>query len=466
MKLPQSSFFVLGLLLLAPAPAQTNLDEHLQFRQMNELQENSTAKKKPALDPKRIINESSGFLKEREPEMNAEEYAIYERVVTMLSTKPEFALKLLEAMVNEKEPPSPAFQFILGNAYYATGDLPKSEAAYLDAIKRYPTFLRAWNNLGVLYYSDQRYADAVRCFSKCATLGDRDPLTYGLLGYSLEQERKIVPAEMAYMQALSGDPNNTDWLEGLLRIYIQGKQYARAEWLARDLIRQRPADARFWVTFADILLAQNRRLEAIALLEVCMGTGIAGTTEQDVLAGLYAEQHLVPEAIDAYRRVMRALPDLGERKMLTFARVLTSDGRFADAERVFTALNGHVSPAALTDYRLARSELLMAQQKWPQAGTELEEVVRAEPLNGRALLGLGRAYAAQGNLPRAQLTFEAAVRVPDTTYRASLELATLELRNRHYDKTVLYLEQALGIEKSAPVQDLLARVRPLADKVR
>ena len=54
--------------------------------------------KSPALDPKRIINESSSFLKEREPEMTAEEYALYERVVTMLTTRPEFALKLLEAL--------------------------------------------------------------------------------------------------------------------------------------------------------------------------------------------------------------------------------------------------------------------------------------------------------------------------------------------------------------------------------
>lgn len=46
------------------------------------------------LDPKRIINESNNFLKEREPEMTAEEYALYEKVVAMLSTRPEFALKL------------------------------------------------------------------------------------------------------------------------------------------------------------------------------------------------------------------------------------------------------------------------------------------------------------------------------------------------------------------------------------
>src|SRR6202522_3463570 len=69
----------------------------------------------PKVDPKRIINESSSFLKEREPEMTEEEYALYQKVVTMLASNPDFAVKLLEAMYTDKEPPSPAFQFILGN---------------------------------------------------------------------------------------------------------------------------------------------------------------------------------------------------------------------------------------------------------------------------------------------------------------------------------------------------------------
>ena len=32
-------------------------------------------------------------------------------------------------------------------------------------------------------------------------LGDRDPTTYGLLAYSLEQEGNLIAAEVAYMQA-------------------------------------------------------------------------------------------------------------------------------------------------------------------------------------------------------------------------------------------------------------------------
>ena len=41
----------------------------------------------PQLDPKRIINASNGFLKEKEPEMTGEEYALYEKISTMAGSR-------------------------------------------------------------------------------------------------------------------------------------------------------------------------------------------------------------------------------------------------------------------------------------------------------------------------------------------------------------------------------------------
>lgn len=454
------------LLLAAAAGGFAQDDIHLAERLVKQQREDvgeKSARGAPQLDPKRIINESSSFLKEREPEMSAEEYAIYERVLTMLGTRPEFALKLLEAMMNEKEPPSPAFEFIFGNTHYAAGNNEKAEVSYLNAVKRYPTFLRAWSNLGVLYYSTQRYPDAIRCFSKCVTLGDRDPVTFGLLAYTLEQEKRVVQAEMAYMQALAGDPTNPDWLEGLLRIYIEGKQYGRAEWLIKDLVKQRPQEARFWLAYANILLAQNRKLEAIALLEVAVSSGAAGLSEITLLADLYADQRLVPEAIAAYQRVRAVTPELGEKKMLTLASLLLYGGNLAAARQTLDALAGKISPGGRSSYLLARAELFTAQQKWAEARATLEELLKLEPLNGQALLSLGRIYVGEDNLPRAQLAFESACQIPETLYRACLELATLEFRNRHYAKTVEYLEKALSIQKTTHVEDFLARVKPLAN---
>ena len=418
------------------------------------------------LDPKRIVNDSSAFLKEREPEMTAEEYALYEKVVTMLATQPEFALKLLEAMMNEKEPPSPAFEFILGNAYYAAGQTANAETRFRSAVHRFPSFVRAWNNLGVLYYSTNNFTEAVTCLTKAVTLGDRDPATFGLLGYSLEQLGHVVPAEMAYMQALSGDPNNVDWMEGLLRIYLQGRQLARAESLLSNLIKGHPTETRYWLALANILLEQNRKLQAIALLEAAVGTGVAGPDELNLLGDLYAEQKLIPEAVAIYQKVLVPSPALGERKLLQLAQVLVADGKLPQADVVIAALPPNLTPEGRLTYLRTKSDYLAALQKWPEARQPLEELLRLAPLNGPALLSLGRTYVEEENFPRATFAFEAAAQIPDSAYRASLELANIELRSHHYEKSAEYLNKALSIEKNPMVEDYLAHVKTLIPRNR
>jgi tetratricopeptide (TPR) repeat protein len=448
------------------APAQDDdLERRLDEQQLrdNTARLDSMSRKGPKLDPKRIINESSSFLKEREPEMSAEEYAIYERIAGMLATRPEFALRLLETMTAGTEQPSPAFQFIMGNAYYAMGDAVKAESAYLAALKQFPSFLRAWGNLGILYYSAGRYDAAVRCFSRCVALGDREPATYGLLGYSLEQEGKPVPAEIAYLQALGGEPANADWLEGLLRVYIDGKQYARAEWLIRDLIKVRPNEPKYWLVYAEILQSLGRVPEAMAMLEVCMYANIAGPTELEALANLYSSHRLWPEALEVYRRLTQRSANVGETKLLAFAEVLAGAGQAAEAERALALVErGRISPGGRVQVRLVRADLLAARKQWPAARAEFEQVLAVEPLNGRALLGVGRTHLGEEHPERAQLAFESAFQVQESTYRAALELASLAVRFRRYPDAVNYLERALAIEKTDAVQDLLRRVRPLA----
>jgi hypothetical protein len=47
---------------------------------------------------------------------------------------------------------------------------------------------------------------------------------------------------------------------------------------------------------------------------------------------------------------------------------------------------------------------------------------------------------------------------------ASLELANIEVKNRHYAKCVEYLQKALSIEKSDAVEDYLTRIKTLVSK--
>lgn len=415
----------------------------------------------PQIDPKRIINASSSFLKEREPEMTAEEYALYENVVTMLEKKPTLAIKLLEGMVEEKKEPSPAFSFILGNAYYAAGQVEKAEKSYRRAVDKFPDFIRAWNNLGILYYTDGRFEQGANCFNKSVALGDRTPMTFGLLGCCLEKTGDVIAAEQSLMQAVAADPANGDWKEALLRIYVESRQFGPAEALIKNLIKLKPTETRHWLTYANILLSSGRKPEAIVLLDVAREAGVAGPDELTLLADLYAEQNLSTEAIALYRQVLPVAPQVGEQKLLRFAQLFISSGKLAEAQKTLEALGPQVSAGRQVEYYQTRADLQMARKRWPEARVELEALLALEPLHGRALLRLGRTYTAEENYVRAGFAFEAAYRLPETCYHASLELANLQLRDRHYDKAAQYLEEALSIEKSDQIADYLERVRGL-----
>lgn len=455
---------LLFFLLLLPAAlrAENELDAFDMSQEQNAYA--ARAARAPALDPKRIINDSSSFLKEREPEMSAEEYALYEKMLSMLSSNPAFALRLLEAMTKEKEEPSPAFQFILGNAYYAAGDNAKTEANYRAAVERYPTFLRAWNNLGVLYYTTDRFGEAVKAFSKSVSLGDREPTTYGLLGYSLEKEGNFIAAEVAYMQALSGDPGNTDWQEGLLRLCVEGRQLVRAEGIARTLIKAKPSESRFWLILANILLTDHRKLEAIAVLEVAAGAGVATPGELILLGDLYAEQGLQREALAIYTKLLKPEPATGEQKLLRLAQTLMAAGRPTEAAAALRALPPTVSPAGRITQLLVQAQIASAAERWVDARRDLDAVLAAEPMNGAALIALAAVDVAQNDDTHAAFLLEAAIRVPASAYRACLELANLEMRLRHYRRSVELLKQALSIEQSDTVADYLARVQTLVDQ--
>ena len=143
----------------------------------------------PKVDTRKIVKASYHVLKDREPELTPDEYAVYEKVVTLLGTSPVLGMKLLQTLMGGKEKASPAFEFVLGNAYYEGNQMELAEKSYQAAVKDYPDFRRAWKNLGVLYYSTRRWPEAVNSFRKAINLGDREASTLGMMGYCYEMHQ-------------------------------------------------------------------------------------------------------------------------------------------------------------------------------------------------------------------------------------------------------------------------------------
>ncbi len=419
------------------------------------------AAKPPALDPNRIINESYGFMKNREPEMTDIEHALYERVVAIAGTRPDFALKMLETMLADKEPESPAFEYVLANIYYTNKQYDLSEQRYRAAITKYPEYLRAWTNLGVLYYATQRYAEAVPCFTKAIQLGDSEASTYGLLAYSLDQIGNSVPAEICYMQAIAAEPDNVDWIGGLLGLYLAQKQYGPAESLVRRLIVAKPGDPNHWLVYANLKIALAQKVEAIAALETALQAGDPSEEVLLLLGDLYAERNMPADASRVYQRIITKAPEVGVRRLLSYAEALIDQGNGPEAARILNGLTGELPPTERLALRRVQIDLALSREDWDGARQALEDYMREAPLDGTSLISLAQVYKQLGDPGRSEFALQQAAQIEASAYRANVELANLRVTQRKYSEALELLQRALELKRSPALEDYILRVRSL-----
>jgi tetratricopeptide (TPR) repeat protein len=415
-------------------------------------------------DQDRIINESADFLKNREPEMTDGEYAFYEKVVAMIKIQPEFAMQLLQGMTTGNEHPSPAFEFVMGSAEYNAGHRDEAERHYRRAVEDFPDYLRAWANLGVLYYGAERYQEAVTSFGKAVELGDSTAETSGMLAYALQRTGNSVGAEMAYLRALSTAPENPDWIDGLCGLYIETRQYGRAEPLVRRLIVLQPTEPRHWQDLAGLLISQDRPMEAIVVLESARGLKVANDEMVVQLGDLYAQQNLHAEALAVYRDLIKRDPATGAKRLIGAAMAALEEGHESEAAEYLAAADKDIPAGQRGVFLQTRAELAVARKDWVSARRDLEEALAERPLHGPLLLRLGQVLKAGGAEIAAREYLEAAARSPESAYRAHLELADLELQARHYRLCADQLEQALAIEKSPVLQEYLAKIKSLVPR--
>lgn len=415
--------------------------------------------KPPSIDVPKTVNASYNFKKNEEPELSPDEYALYEKIVGMLSLNREFAMKLLEPMTAGKTDASPAFLFVLGNVYFTGGQPEVAEGYYRRAIESLPSYTRAWANLGNLLFSQERYQEAIDCFTKVTATGERDVQTLSLLAYCMDRTGRRIGAEMNYVQALGLDPDHIDSLRGLMSLSLDTGQYARAEELLKQLIRLNPNDRQNWGTYGSLLISQGRQLEAIGLLESAAALDLVDSASLVLLCDLYIEQGFQPEATRTFARLRDEDPALAATRHLHYVRGLTSENKLDAAERELAAVASGVPAEKRLDLWQAEAELRVAQERLPEARVAYEKILQLEPFRGEALIGLGAVLKALDESVAADSIFDRAAQIPEFAYRAYIEMAESALQHRLYSRALTLLERASAIRKSPALESHITKVR-------
>jgi tetratricopeptide (TPR) repeat protein len=410
-----------------------------------------------------------GVNAEVEPRVTKEEVAILEKILPLMSQD----LGKAEAALKKQMKPdcSAILDFTLGGIQFQQERMAESLASHRRAVGKFPSFRRAWRNLGLINVRSGDYDATIAAFTRMIELGGGDAYAYGLLGFAHAAKQDYQPAEASFRNALLLQPDNTEWRLGLTQCVFRQRKFEDAASLLDVLIARHPEKSEFWLLQAHTFLGMKQPLRAAGNLELIDRLGKATVDSQGTLGDIYVGENLMDLAARAYRRAIDVDVKQPLARPLRCAEVLAARGAIAQARQLVS----HIREVCETQsddtdrHKLLKLDARLAMAEGvggAEAAEVLEEIVTLDPLDGEALMLLGRHYGQQSEPDRAIFYYERA---------ASLEAFEAEARIRHaqvlvgmgrYAEAIPLLRRAQQVKPRDEIARYLDQVERIARSQR
>jgi len=397
------------------------------------------------------------------PRINSDEEALFKEIAGLMQNQPGAAIAAIETYIEEvgKEADgdySPALDYTLGSLHLQGGSLRMAIAQYEKAIDRFPTFQRAFQNLGLARVQAGNHAEAIPALTKAIELGANSGTVWGLVGFSYLNLGKPTQALSAYNQALLFQPESGDWKTGKLNALLDAGQLDKALSLLDEMLEEDPDASNLWLQQANAFLGKGRTLEAAANLEWVARQGGASAQSFLLLGDIYLNEGMPPLAVGAYEAAL-ATGDLGVDRLLTVVDNFFVRGATGQAETFLETIR-ETFDAELTDAEELRAlnleaQVALSEGRREEAAGLLESIIERDPLNGSALISLGDYYRDTGKSELALLQYERATRVEEVEVRALLALGRLHVAEKDYREALRFLREAQVIEPRSYVADYI-----------
>lgn len=387
-----------------------------------------------------------GINAEIEPRVTKDEIAVLEKVRPLMSEDRKQAEATLKDAITPES--SAMLDFTLGGLQFQEDRLPESLENHRLAVAKFPSFRRAWRNLGFINARLADHDETIRSFTRFVELGGADAYAYGFLGYAHMAKQDYQPAEASFRNALLLQPENTQWRFGLTQCVVKQQKYDDATSLLHVLIARSPEKAELWLLQAHAFMGSKQPLKAAENLEVVERLGKATVDSTFTLGDIYLSEGLPQLAVRAFLRAIGQDIRQPIARPMRAAESLAGRGLWAQALLVTACIREQMSKNLdAADLR----KLLKIEAKFAMADGDgshevvvlLDEIVKLDPLDGEALLLLGKHYSKQGEPDRAILYYQRA---------ASIEAFEVEAKIRHAQVLV-------GLSRCAEALPLLRRAQ-------
>lgn len=402
---------------------------------------------------------SYGVNTEINPKVTSEEAEVLKVAAELMESNPTQAIATLKAALTPET--SAAFEYTIGSLYLQSGDRSQAMDMYRQAIKKFPGFFRAYQNLGFALVQDGQYEEAKPMLIEAIEVGGGNGTLFGLLGYCFLNTGESSLSLDAYRQALLYQPNSNDWLLGKLNSLLDLGMNDEATGMLSNLIEKNPSVANFWLMQANAYMSSREYEKALANLELVSRMGEASAASLALLGDILLNEGLADIAVERYGEAI-AKGGLSVSKMLSAAEGLAQRGSVAQSLELVAKVEASYGETLSPKEELALLNLkasgAIAQGDTDFASTILQEIVSKDPLNGKALILLGDLFKSKDDSENAMIQYERASKVKGFEASALISLARLEVAMRDYKSAITNLRRANALEPKAYLEDYIARL--------
>ena len=402
-----------------------------------------------------------GVNAEIEPRVTPDEVEILEKVRPLMANDLKKAAEQLRGSM--KPDCSAVLDFTLGSIAFQQDDLDSALRHYNKAVEKFPSFRRAWRNLGLIFVRNANWNAAIGAFIKMLELGGGDAYSYGLLGFAFASQQDYQPAEAAYRNALMLQPESTEWRLGLTRCAFKQGKFADCEALLDVLIARYPDKAEFWLLQANTYLQLKQPLKAAQNFEAVDRIGKSTLDSLFTLGDVYTLEGLNDLALGAYLRAIDLDPAQPLARPIRAAEALSSRNANPQAKQVIARIHAHADTTISPDdkRKLLKLEARIDSSEGggtPATAALLEEIVQLDPLDGDALLLLGQYHQRKDDPDRAMFYYERAEGIEKFEQSAKIRHAQVLVGLQRYADAVPLLRRSQEIKPRDDIARYLEQV--------
>lgn len=312
----------------------------------------------------------------------------------------------------KKHPEKPHYlvEFTLANTLAVADKNREALPHYRVAADLYPAFAAAWQNMGKIYFDLKQYDKAGDCLLKAYKLNEKKDsalLYYAAVSYVMaKKETKALP-HLEYLVSGEVEPPKTEWLEALLKVYIDLKLKEKAFAVVRRLIDGNGDNPSWWKILAQLHLQQSDYKPAVAALTV--HSYLTPLKKQDiVLLGDLTNAIGVPlRAAAYYEKALSLENNVGDYEKLASAYI----GAHRPAKAI-EVLDRALEKKPTSKLWFMMGHVLYEEENFDKAYNAFNQSTRIDPKSGLAYLMMGYCALQMDRKDIARSAFQKATRFP------------------------------------------------------